>query len=95
MNEQSAAPAERPRRHFAVLYVLPVTLLLAWIALPLARGTQTLYMRDVLNAHLAMKWPEALALRQGYFPLLDPYRGGGQPLANRFQLQFPRLNLIA
>jgi hypothetical protein len=81
MNEQAAAPAERSRRHFAVLYVLPVALLLAWIALPLARGTRTLYMRDVLNAHLAMKWSEALALRQGYFPLLDPYRGGGQPLA--------------
>jgi hypothetical protein len=83
MNEQQAAPAERSRaaRPFAGLYVLPVVLLLAWVALPLARGTKTLYMRDVLNAHLAMKWSEALALRQGYFPLLDPYRGGGQPLA--------------
>jgi hypothetical protein len=83
MNEQQAAPAERSRaaRPFAGLYVLPVVLLLAWIALPLARGTKTLYMRDVLNAHLAMKWSQALALHQGYFPLLDPYRGGGQPLA--------------
>jgi hypothetical protein len=81
MNEQEAAPPERSRRRFAVVYVLPVVLLLAWIALPLARGTETLYMRDVLNAHLAMKASEALALRQGYFPLLDPYRGGGQPLA--------------
>ncbi|HVR08677.1 MAG TPA: hypothetical protein VMW75_11580, partial [Thermoanaerobaculia bacterium] len=41
----------------------------------------TLYMRDVLNAHLAMKMSEARALHQGYFPLLDPYCGGGQPLA--------------
>jgi hypothetical protein len=73
--------ADRPRRPFAAMYVLPLVLLLAWIALPLARGTETLYMRDVLNAHLAMKWSQARALRQGYFPLLDPYRGGGQPLA--------------
>ena len=77
----AAAPEERSRRRFAALYVLPLMLLLAWIALPLARGTETLYMRDVLNAHLAMKWSEARALHQGYFPLLDPYRGGGQPLA--------------
>jgi hypothetical protein len=86
MNDQdtalaAAAPEERSRRRFAALYVLPLMLLLAWIALPLARGTETLYMRDVLNAHLAMKWSEARALHQGYFPLLDPYRGGGQPLA--------------
>jgi hypothetical protein len=86
MNDQdtalaAAAPEERSRRRFAALYVLPLVLLLAWIALPLARGTETLYMRDVLNAHLAMKWSEARALHQGYFPLLDPYRGGGQPLA--------------
>jgi len=86
MNDQdtalaAAAPEERSRRRFAALYVLPPMLLLAWIALPLARGTETLYMRDVLNAHLALKWSEARALHQGYFPLLDPYRGGGQPLA--------------
>ena len=84
MNDQDLAPAapeERSRRRFAALYVLAPMLLLAWIALPLARGTETLYMRDVLNAHLAMKWSEARALHQGYFPLLDPYRGGGQPLA--------------
>src|SRR5437588_6737194 len=76
-----AAPAGSGRR-FAAVYVLPLALLLGWIALPLARGTETLYMRDVLNAHLAMKWSEARALHHGYFPLLDPYRGGGQPLAS-------------
>jgi hypothetical protein len=75
-----AAPAPS-RRRFAAVYVLPLLLLLAGLALPLIRGTETLYMRDVLNAHLAMKWSEARALRQGYFPLLDPYRGGGQPIA--------------
>jgi hypothetical protein len=77
----AAADEGRSRRRFAAIYVLPVMLLLVWVALPLARGTQTLYMRDVLNAHLPMKVAEARALRQGTFPLLDPYRGGGQPLA--------------
>jgi len=75
------APAAGSRRRFAAVYVLPVLLLLAWIALPLARGTETLYMRDVLNAHLEMKWAQAHAYHQGYFPLIDPYYGGGQPLA--------------
>jgi hypothetical protein len=88
MNEEvtaaaPAAPAGGPpsRRRFAALYLLVPMLALASIALPLARGGETLMMRDVLNAHLAMKWSEAVAFRQGYFPLLDPYRGGGQPLA--------------
>jgi hypothetical protein len=77
----AAAEDKRSRRRFAAIYVLPVMVLLVWVALPLARGTETLYMRDVLNAHLPMKVSEARALHQGYFPLLDPYRGGGQPLA--------------
>jgi hypothetical protein len=76
-----AAEQRRSVRRFAAIYVLPLMLLLAWVALPLVRGTETLYMRDVLNAHLAMKVSQARALHQGYFPLLDPYRGGGQPLA--------------
>ena len=62
-------------------YAVPVLLLLVWTVLPLARGMETLYLRDVLNTHLEMKWAQAEALRAGYLPLLDPYRGGGQPLA--------------
>jgi hypothetical protein len=66
----------------ALLYAGPlVALLLVFIVLPLARGTETLILRDVLNSHMPMKWSQALALRDGYFPLIDPYRAGGQPLA--------------
>jgi hypothetical protein len=91
---ESAAATPR-RRWFLALYVLPVVLALGWIALPLARGTETLYMRDVLNAHLAMKWAEMRALRQGYFPLIDIYRGGGQPLAgNPNAVPFYPTNLL-
>ena len=49
--------------------------------LPLIRGTETLILRDVLNSHFPMKWSQAVAMRHGTFPLLDPYRAGGQPLA--------------
>ncbi|HXO22744.1 MAG TPA: hypothetical protein VOA87_22715 [Thermoanaerobaculia bacterium] len=59
----------------------PLFILLVWVALPLARGAETLFLRDVLNTHLEMKWSQAEAMRQGFFPLIDPYRAGGQPLA--------------
>ena len=80
-DEREDEREEIPRRLFAGLYAAPLLLLLAWVALPLARGTETLYLRDVLNTHFPMKQAQAEALRAGYFPLLDPYRAGGQPLA--------------
>jgi hypothetical protein len=68
-------------RKTALLYAGPLLLLLLLTVLPLVRGTETLILRDVLNSHLPMKWSQAEALRRGYFPLIDPYRAGGQPLA--------------
>ncbi len=65
----------------AFLLAGPLLLLLLLIMLPLIRGTETLILRDVLNSHFPMKWSQAVAMRQGYFPLIDPYRAGGQPLA--------------
>ncbi len=59
----------------------PLVLLLAWAMLPLARGGETLFLRDVANAHLEMKLAEARALAHGFFPEIDPFRAGGQPLA--------------
>jgi hypothetical protein len=53
---------------------------LLWVFLPLVRGTETLFLRDVFNAHLEMKWAQAEAMRDGYLPLIDVYRAGGQPL---------------
>jgi len=86
---------EIPRRSFAALYAAPLLLLLAWVALPLARGTETLYLRDVLNTHFPMKAAQAEAMRHGYFPLLDPYRAGGQPLAgNPNAVPFYPTNLL-
>lgn len=75
------APAPGSRSRFVLLYAAPLLLLFAWVALPLARGMETFYLRDVLNTHLEMKWAQAEALRNGYFPIIDPYRAGGQPLA--------------
>jgi hypothetical protein len=60
---------------------VPLLLLLVLVFLPIVRGTETFVLRDVLNAHLPMKWAQAEAMRHGTFPILDPYRAGGQPLA--------------
>lgn len=67
-------------KRFLFLYAAPVMVLLAVAMAPLISGGRTLYLRDVLNAHFEMKSAEAQALRAGYVPLIDPYRGGGQPL---------------
>lgn len=61
--------------------MVPVMALLVLWALPLALGTRTLYLRDVLNTHLPMKAAQAAAMHRGeWLPLVDPYRAGGQPL---------------
>ncbi|HVS01103.1 MAG TPA: hypothetical protein VMW27_31085 [Thermoanaerobaculia bacterium] len=71
-----------PRRwSVLVLYMGPLLAVLVLAVLPVIRGLETFYLRDVLNAHLPMKWAQAEAMREGYFPLLDPYRAGGQPIA--------------
>jgi hypothetical protein len=62
-------------------YTGPLVFLLLLAMAPLIRGTETLYLRDVLNTHFPMKTAQAVAMRSGYFPILDPYRAGGQPLA--------------
>lgn len=67
--------------HRSVLALLLPVVALQLVAVgTLVLGRDTLYLRDVLTAHLPMKQAEALALRQGSLPELDLYRGGGQPL---------------
>ncbi|MEM7587841.1 MAG: hypothetical protein AAF560_30915, partial [Acidobacteriota bacterium] len=65
---------------FLLLYAAPTLVLLALAVWPLMRGAETLTMRDVLTSHYPLKSSQAEALRQGEIPLVDPYRGGGQPL---------------
>ncbi len=76
---RGATEAPASRRRFALLYVLPTLLLLAAAVWPLVTGERTLYLRDVLNTHFEMRWAQAEAMRQGYLPLVDPWRAGGQP----------------
>jgi hypothetical protein len=64
---------------FRLLYVLPTVLLLLAAALPLIAGGETLFLRDLFNTHLEMKWVQAEAMAEGRMPLIDPYRAGGQP----------------
>ncbi|HEY0555852.1 MAG TPA: hypothetical protein VGG20_16480 [Thermoanaerobaculia bacterium] len=73
--------AERGPWRTALLFAGPLVVLLAIAMLPLMRGTETLILRDVLNSHFPMKWSQAVAMRHRVFPLLDPARAGGQPLA--------------
>lgn len=68
------------KARYRLLYPLPTLALLAWVAFPLARGSDTFYLRDVLNTHLPLKHAQAEAMRSGTLPLLDPYRAAGQPL---------------
>ncbi|HKH48936.1 MAG TPA: hypothetical protein VKM72_30085 [Thermoanaerobaculia bacterium] len=83
------------RRRIFLLYGLPLLILLVWVALPLIRGTETLYLRDVLNTHFPMKQAQAEAWRHGWFPVIDPYRAGGQPLSgNPNAVPFYPTNLL-
>ena len=66
-------------KSFRLLFVLPTLLLLLAAALPLIAGGETLFLRDLFNTHLEMKWLQAGAMREGLMPLVDPYRAGGQP----------------
>ena len=82
------------RRTF-LFYGAPLLLLLIWVTLPLIRGTETLYLRDVLNTHFPMKQAQAEAWRQGWAPVIDPYRAGGQPLTgNPNSVPFYPTNLL-
>jgi hypothetical protein len=67
-------------RRWWVAHVLPPMAMLAWVVFPLARGSDTLYLRDVLATHLPVKHAQAEAMRSGELPLIDPYRALGQPL---------------
>ncbi len=72
----------RPAPTRAFLYFgLPTLLIIGWIVFPLLRGSDTLYLRDLFSTHLPMKAAQAEAMRRGSLPLLNPYSGGGQPLA--------------
>jgi len=82
-------------KRFSLLYMVPVVFLLVAVFLPLIRGTETLYLRDVMNSHFPMKWSQAMAMRAGTLPLLDAYRAGGQPIAgNPNAVPFYPTNLL-
>jgi len=66
-------------KRFLFTFVAPCLLIILWMALPLVRGTDTLFLRDVFNTHLGKKWVQAEAMRDGYLPVVDAYRDGGEP----------------
>ena len=76
---QAESGSQKGSLHFVGAYVLPTLILLTIALWPVIEGSRTLFFRDVLNTHLEMKWFQAEAMRDGYLPLVDPYRAGGQP----------------
>lgn len=88
-------PPARPWVRDLLLFGLPGVGLLGLLVLPLIAGSGTLILRDVLQVHLMLKVPLVRALQAGYFPLIDPFRGGGQALAgNPNALPFYPDNLL-
>ncbi|MEM6701452.1 MAG: hypothetical protein AAF690_02045 [Acidobacteriota bacterium] len=77
LEAQNPSSAKEPR---AAVLLLPVTASLLLSMLPLILGTQTLFLRDLTSFHLPVKHVQAESLRDGRVPLLDPTRGGGQPM---------------
>jgi len=66
-------------KRFLLAFVVPCLLILVWVALPLIRGTDTLFLRDVFNTHLSKKWVQAESMRDGNLPVVDSSRDGGEP----------------
>jgi hypothetical protein len=66
-------------RRFVLLFIAPPLLVIGLVVLPLLTGERTLYLRDVMNAHLPLKVTQAAALQDGELPLVDLQRSGGQP----------------
>ncbi|MFQ5526034.1 MAG: hypothetical protein ACE5GX_07195 [Thermoanaerobaculia bacterium] len=79
-SSSSAGVTDRVSRgRLLAWYVVPSLVVLVFVFWPLVTGGQTLFFRDVLNTHLEMKWWQAEAMKEGFLPLIDPYRSGGQP----------------
>ena len=76
-------------RRFALLWMAPPMLLLAAVLAPVITGGEAFFLRDVFSVHLEMRHAVAAATGDGVATgtadeagiLVDPYRGGGQPLA--------------
>jgi hypothetical protein len=68
-------------RRFALGWMAPPLLVAAVVLLPVILGQRAFFLRDVFSVHLEMRWALAEGLAEGALPLVDPYRGGGQPLA--------------
>ncbi len=67
------------KRRFLFVYVTPVLFVMLLSVWSLITGRDTLYLRDIANAHTQAKLAQASLLRAGSLPLVDPFRDG-QPL---------------
>jgi hypothetical protein len=79
-----------------LLAVLAAALLVwAWVAVPVALGARTFYLRDVFLTHLPLKAFGAAELKAGRIPAFNPGWGLGQPFrGNPNALAFYPGNLL-
>ena len=75
--EQRAIRSSWRRR---LILFAPVVAALLLASAPLVIGQRTLFMRDLFQFHVPIKWSQAELMRQGELPFIDPQRAGGQPL---------------
>lgn len=62
-----------------LIWGLPSLLVFVLTLWPVATGSETFVLRDVLDVHVMMLAPQVDALEQGVLPVIDPARSGGQP----------------
>jgi hypothetical protein len=68
----------RERLQFRAV-VVAALVVWAWYALPILLGKRTLFMRDVINNHFALRYAGAEALKQGEIPAFVERLGNGLP----------------
>ncbi|MEE2776183.1 MAG: hypothetical protein VYE73_05405 [Acidobacteriota bacterium] len=61
-------------------YIVPGFAILIGVFAPLIVGWRTLFLRDLMNFHFTVKQFQASAMADGFLPLVDPLRAGGQAL---------------
>jgi hypothetical protein len=73
------SPSAADQRRAALFALAPAAVLLAFLW-PILVGRETWFLRDLFNYHLGSKAVQARAMRDGFLPLIDPFRAGGQAM---------------
>jgi hypothetical protein len=78
-SQRSKPPTAESRSGRLLFALAPAAVLLAFLW-PVIAGERTWFLRDLFNYHLGAKAVQARAMSEGFLPLVDPFRAGGQAL---------------